>query len=134
MRPTAKRHGAPAGQRAHYWPLAAFALLYLGLTLAWNLPWQAGAVYAGASAASVLAYARDKAAARAGRRRTPERDLLLLGLAGGWPGAILAQQWLRHKSSKTTFRLKFWATAAVNSAALVWLAGLQAGVWAAWSA
>lgn len=56
------------------------------------------------------AYALDKRAARTGRRRTPERTLLLLGLVGGWPGAFIAQRWLRHKSSKRAFQVKFWFT------------------------
>jgi len=48
-------------------------------------------------------------------------------LAGGWPGAILAQQWLRHKSSKLAFRRWFWCSVALNMALLIWLARLQAG-------
>lgn len=59
-------------------------------------------------------YAKDKAAARAGRRRTPERTLHLLALVGGWPGAVLAQQWLRHKTKKRRFRLIFWLTVFLN--------------------
>ncbi|MGB9992740.1 DUF1294 domain-containing protein [Pseudoduganella rhizocola] len=81
------------------------------------------AVYGTASVICFFAYAIDKSAARKGRRRTPERTLLLLGLACGWPGGLLAQQWLRHKSIKTSFRLKFWATVALNLAllaALLW--------------
>lgn len=71
-----------------------------------------------ASVVCFIAYALDKSAARRGQRRTPERSLLLLGLCGGWPGALLAQRWLRHKSSKTSFQLKFWLTVAINLAAL----------------
>ena len=74
-------------------------------------------LYLGASALCFALYARDKAAARAGRRRTPERTLLLLGLACGWPGALLAQRCLRHKSSKVAFLRKFWGTVALNVAA-----------------
>jgi len=84
----------------------------------------AAALYAIASAACFIAYALDKSAARQGRRRTPERTLLLLGLAGGWPGGLAAQQLLRHKSSKTSFLIKFWLTVALNLAALI---ALQAG-------
>lgn len=72
------------------------------------------------------AYARDKAAARARGRRTPERTLLLLGLAGGWPGALLAQTWLRHKTAKAAFQCKFWISVAANLgglACLSWLHG-----------
>ena len=85
-----------------------------------------GACYAGASVLCFIAYARDKAAARAGRWRTPERTLLLLGLAGGWPGAMLAQRWLRHKSNKSNkagFRLAFRATVLLNLAALAYFLG-----------
>jgi uncharacterized membrane protein YsdA (DUF1294 family) len=35
-------------------------------------------------------------------------------LVGGWPGAIVAQQMLRHKTSKVSFRVAFWLTVLVN--------------------
>ena len=89
------------------------------------LPWLA-ALYAVASVACFTAYAIDKRAAVRKRRRTPERTLLLLGLACGWPGGLLAQSWLRHKSSKASFLLRFWLTVAANLAALTALA------WAVW--
>lgn len=72
------------------------------------------ALYITASLVCLLLYALDKKAAQAGRRRISERTLLLVGLAGGWPGALLAQQWFRHKSSKRAFLLKFWATVLIN--------------------
>jgi len=40
----------------------------------------------------------------------------LLALAGGWPGALLAQQLLRHKSTKVEFRKVFWGTVIINVA------------------
>lgn len=66
-------------------------------------------------------YARDKSAARKSLRRTSERRLLLLGLVGGWPGALLAQQTLRHKTAKRSFQLQFWVSVIVNLLALGWL-------------
>jgi uncharacterized membrane protein YsdA (DUF1294 family) len=74
-----------------------------------------------ASMVCFAAYALDKSAARAGTRRTPERTLLLLGLAGGWPGAVLAQQWLRHKTRKQPFQSLFWLTVAAHAALAGWL-------------
>jgi uncharacterized membrane protein YsdA (DUF1294 family)/cold shock CspA family protein len=68
-----------------------------------------------------IAYAIDKSAAQKGRWRTAEGTLLMLGLAGGWPGGLIAQETLRHKSKKTSFRLQFWFTVFTNCAALVWL-------------
>lgn len=73
------------------------------------------------SALTYRLYARDKAAAIAGRWRVAENTLHTLALCGGWPGALLAQQRLRHKTQKRSFRLLFWLTVSVNSAALLWL-------------
>ena len=83
--------------------------------------------YAGASVLTFLTYAFDKSAARRGAWRTPESTLHLLDLAGGWPGALLAQQLLRHKSSKQSFVAVFWLTVMANITAFVaWHAVLQA--------
>ena len=93
-------------------------VLFAALFAWFGLPWQLAVAYAVLSVTCFAAYAVDKSAARARRRRTSERTLLLLGLAGGWPGAVLAQQWLRHKSAKAAFQWRFWGTVMLNSAAL----------------
>jgi uncharacterized membrane protein YsdA (DUF1294 family) len=111
----------------HYLPVLVFVAGYAAATLWWHLPLAVGLAYLLASAVCFAAYAFDKAAARSKARRTPERTLLLLGLAGGWPGAVLAQQWLRHKSVKTSFRVKFWMTAVANASAFAWCAGRFGG-------
>jgi uncharacterized membrane protein YsdA (DUF1294 family) len=77
------------------------------------------------SALAFIAYALDKSAAKNNRWRTPERTLHWLALLGGWPGALLAQRVLRHKSKKTAFLLVFWLTVLINCAALAW-------VWMCW--
>lgn len=105
-----------------YASIGLFAALYAVAMAAWGTPHLVGACYVAASAVCFMAYAMDKSAARAGRRRIPERTLLLMALAGGWPGAVLAQQWLRHKSSKPSFRVRFHATVALNVGAFAWLA------------
>ncbi|MNV63308.1 hypothetical protein D3C71_1558930 [compost metagenome] len=79
-------------------------------------------VYPALSALTFLAYALDKSAAQQGRWRTSENTLHLLALAGGWPGALVAQQVLRHKSSKAVFRAAFWCTVMFNLLAFVFLA------------
>lgn len=66
-------------------------------------------------------YAYDKAAAIGGRRRISEMNLLTLGGLGGWPGAILAQQLLRHKTKKPQFRIMFWVSVIANVASLYFL-------------
>ena len=71
-----------------------------------------------------IAYALDKSAARRGDRRTPERTLHLIALAGGWPGGMLAQRMLRHKTRKPAFHVVLWTSALLHLAALAWLARL----------
>jgi uncharacterized membrane protein YsdA (DUF1294 family) len=101
-----------------YLPLLLFLAWYAHAALTSGLPAVVGVAYALASIACFALYARDKAAARRGERRTPERHLLLLGLAGGWPGALLAQRWLRHKTVKMPFQQLFWLTVGANVAGL----------------
>jgi uncharacterized membrane protein YsdA (DUF1294 family) len=104
-----------------YLPILLFFTVYAGATVAWNLPPAVGAAYILLSALCFASYALDKSAARRGERRTPESRLLVLGLLGGWPGAVLAQQWLRHKTVKQPFRGMFWLTVAVNIAGFLCL-------------
>lgn len=109
-----------------YVVLLAFAAL-LGAAI---VLWRANALLIGClyDAGSLLAfavYAKDKAAAKAGRWRTPESTLLVLALACGWPGALLAQQWLRHKTNKPGFLARFWLAVLLNVGVFAWLTGAQ---------
>lgn len=45
----------------------------------------------------------------------------LLGLIGCWPGALIAQRFLRHKTIKLSFQVIFWMTVVLNCSALVWM-------------
>lgn len=72
------------------------------------------AVYIVVSVLTFIVYATDKSAAKNGSWRTSEKALHFLSLFGGWPGALLAQRILRHKSQKRSFRLVFFATVFVN--------------------
>lgn len=99
---------------ASYLSIPAFLVIYVVVALVWRVPTWIPALYFLASVACYIAYATDKSAAKAGSWRISENNLLLLGMIGGWPGAIVAQQVLRHKSSKTTFREAFWGSVIVN--------------------
>lgn len=115
-----------AGRGALRFPRTALGFTALicssGLALIGLIPGVlAGAIFA-LSALAYLMYWLDKSAAQSNRQRTPESTLLLLGLAGGWPGALIAQQQFRHKTIKRSFQFSFWVTVALNIAALAWLA------------
>ncbi|PME35205.1 hypothetical protein BCV39_19405 [Vibrio sp. 10N.286.55.E10] len=68
-----------------------------------------------------LMFAWDKQAAQGGAWRTSENTLHLLSLLGGWPGALLAQFQLRHKSRKQPFKFILWVTIMINIGCFVWL-------------
>jgi uncharacterized membrane protein YsdA (DUF1294 family)/cold shock CspA family protein len=53
-------------------------------------------------------YAYDKMQAVRHGWRVQETSLHLAEIAGGWPGAFLAQRRLRHKCSKNSYRMIFW--------------------------
>ena len=76
--------------------------------------------YAVLSGVALVMYRADKAAARRGGWRTPEANLHVVALLGGWPGALVARPLFRHKTSKQPFRSVFWCTVVANCAALVW--------------
>jgi uncharacterized membrane protein YsdA (DUF1294 family) len=50
----------------------------------------------------------DKRRAEAGEWRIPESTLHTAELAGGWPGAFLAQRMFRHKTAKESYQVVFW--------------------------
>lgn len=111
-----RRRAAPRNQ-SRIQRLAPKLLVWLGLCLlplsgtlelfqqGWIAPLGA---YGGVSLLSVYLYWADKRAAERGQQRTPEKVLHLFELLGGWPGALVAQQWLRHKTRKASYQQVFW--------------------------
>jgi uncharacterized membrane protein YsdA (DUF1294 family) len=103
-----------AGMRNVRLKLLMFALLCaLPLSGSVSLWLQGGsliplAAYGIVSVLAFLCYLRDKRKARLDHWRTPENVLHALEFAGGWPGALLAQQVFRHKTRKVSFQLVFW--------------------------
>jgi uncharacterized membrane protein YsdA (DUF1294 family) len=79
--------------------------------------------YLVASAITFAIYAHDKRAAVRGAHRVSERTLHWLALVGGWPGALLAQRLLRHKTRKPFFRTMLWLTIGLHVVLLAALAG-----------
>lgn len=111
------------GRAASVGWLAGLALL-AGLT---TFPVWVAVLYGLVSAVTLVVYAFDKARAGTTARRVPERTLHLLALAGGWPGALLAQQELRHKTRKVRFQILFWLTIVAHVIALTLWAVVRFG-------
>lgn len=100
------------------------ALFLVALGLGWwtaKLPTAVIGLYGFMSLMAIAMYARDKSAARDRARRTPENTLHVVAVFGGWPGALIAQDVFRHKSSKASFQITFWLTVMANCALLAWL-------------
>ncbi len=70
--------------------------------------------YSFASILCFFLYFIDKRKAINGSWRVPEKRLHLLEFIGGWPGALIAQQTLRHKTRKLSFQFIFWTIVALH--------------------
>jgi uncharacterized membrane protein YsdA (DUF1294 family)/cold shock CspA family protein len=105
--------------------LVIVAVVFLGIVgfsvLTAKMPPLVLVLYMAASLLTFIMYAIDKSAAQKGAWRTQESTLHLLSLVGGWPGALVAQQKLRHKSKKQSFRSAFWLTVLMNCGLFIWL-------------
>ncbi|MGO4551201.1 DUF1294 domain-containing protein [Lysobacter sp. 2RAF19] len=102
--------------------LGFIAIAAMAIAAWWGwLPVLAVVIYTVMSVATFAYYLRDKRAAQESARRTPEAELHLLSLACGWPGALLAQGLLRHKSKKASFQFAFWLTVIANIGLMAWL-------------
>ncbi len=92
----------------------AFAGFVLVCHLLWRVPNAAWGAYSAMSMATFIVYGLDKRAARRGDWRVAETTLHGLALCCGWPGALLAQALLRHKSAHVAFQRRFWLTVVLN--------------------
>jgi uncharacterized membrane protein YsdA (DUF1294 family)/cold shock CspA family protein len=104
-----------------------FCLLIALSALLGLLPLAIVGLYFTSSIVTFLAYAIDKSAAQNDRWRTKESTLHFFGLVGGWPGALVAQKTLRHKSKKQEFQTVFWVTVITNCFTLGWLLVTKSG-------
>lgn len=85
-------------------------------------------LYVGCSILTFLLYQLDKTKARKEQRRIAEKILHLCSVIGGWPGALLAQRLLHHKSRKRSFQIVFIITVILNLALVSSLTLLGADV------
>jgi len=117
---SAERKQTKKGSKATF-GAASFLIIVCISTLMGKISFLVLPLYLLASMLTFVVYAQDKSAAKKGAWRTPESTLHLLALACGWPGALIAQEKLRHKSKKQPFRLVFWLTVIINIGLFIWL-------------
>ncbi len=84
-------------------------LLWQGANLDFLLSWLIAITLVTFSAFGI-----DKGMAKAGRGRIPESVLLTLTFAGGTVGALLGRYMFNHKTSKKSFRAKFWVVVLIQ--------------------
>lgn len=103
-------------------PVAVIFLSGIGAaSAAGKVPVIIAPIYFVMSVITYVLYTWDKVSARSGRWRTQESTLLLAGLLGGWPGGLIAQETVRHKTAKPSFQAAFWGSLLVNVSAFAWL-------------
>jgi uncharacterized membrane protein YsdA (DUF1294 family)/cold shock CspA family protein len=97
------------------WCLLCILPLLGSLALYSQLGWIGPlAAYCSVSLVSFFMYRSDKRRAQQSLQRTPENLLHLAELLGGWPGALIAQQILRHKTRKASYQTVFWLVVAAH--------------------
>ena len=72
------------------------------------------------SSITFLMYGWDKRQAKTDGWRVPEKRLHALAFLGGWPGAMLGQNYFRHKTQKTEFKVMTWLAAGVHAVLIGW--------------
>jgi uncharacterized membrane protein YsdA (DUF1294 family) len=98
----------------------------LGVPQEFLLPLAVLAAYAVMSCITLMAFTLDKRAARLGKWRTPEKNLLMLAAAMGVAGAWMGVLWVRHKSRHSAFIL--WLILITAAHLLAW-AGYVYAMW-----
>jgi uncharacterized membrane protein YsdA (DUF1294 family)/cold shock CspA family protein len=124
-REASRRGAVPVETASDNWALSAGAGLIVMLAFSAHLfgpaPLWLPVGYLMLGVASIVTYWFDKRAAETGRWRVSERSLHTIDLIGGIAGGLLAQQLLRHKTSKPSFAGTTLLIALLHIAGLVTL-------------
>ena len=81
-------------------------------------------IYLVMSIVTFAAFALDKRKAKKDLWRTPEKTLLLLSLAFGWPGGMLAMKLVRHKTRTKKFTIGMPLIAGLHLVVWAWVGWL----------
>lgn len=87
-------------------------------------------IYAIMSLVCFILFFIDKKRAETGGWRVKEYYLHVVTLLGGWPGALLGQKFLRHKTKKWSYRIILWLIILVHVALWAYfIYGLSTKFW-----
>lgn len=113
------------------WFLLVPAVAYLAEWVFAGYAWTTGVGYAGIvlNLCTFGVFVLDKIRARQGGWRVPEKTLLNLSFAGGWPGALVAMLVVQHKTRKVTFLLPMIACIVGNACSLLLLSSVVTYIW-----
>ncbi len=98
-----------------------FFVIIILLVMRGKLPKESIYWYPVVSLLTFSLYWKDKSAAINKRWRTAESTMHAFALIGGWPGALIGQYLLRHKTRKTSFKVVLWLTVIVHCCTIIWL-------------
>lgn len=87
-------------------------------------------IYFFMSLVSFILFFIDKKRSTSDGWRIKEYYLHLVELLGGWPGALLGQKFIRHKTKKTSYKIVLWLIILVH--ATLWgyfIYGLSTKFW-----
>lgn len=107
-----------------FFAMGLFGSMAFALTTPLTLIW-----YLLISSITYALYFFDKKASMQKESRIPEGMLQLLALFGGWPGALLAQTVISHKSHKRKFQRWFWVATTLNIIGLLLITTANYGGW-----
>jgi uncharacterized membrane protein YsdA (DUF1294 family)/cold shock CspA family protein len=107
------------------WLMIGYAVFLLALVMTAQLAGWVLLVPIVMSVVTYVLYVMDKKAAKQGTWRVQESTLHITSALGGWCGALIAQQQLRHKTIKPEFRQVFWVTVTLNWMLVIGLATIN---------
>ncbi len=87
-------------------------------------------IYTGMSLLCFILFFIDKKLAEANKWRIEEFYLHIVELLGGWPGALLGQKYIRHKTQKTQYKIILWIIIILHASLWAYFFyGLSTKVW-----
>ena len=120
-----KKNGSKRGEsnnhKKRWWGSGLYFVFILLILLLWAKSMYLAVFYLLLSFVTYIQFSMDKHYSMSSHWRISEKRLLLLSFLGGWPGGLLAQKYIHHKSSKKSFNRVFLLVIVLNLLSLIYL-------------